>query len=446
MHARFAWAARVSPWLVTGVFVVLAVRLANFINRYTVNIIYWDQWDFLQGLFDGADAWTLFRWQHGPQRQGLGNLIIAVLYPATGWNGRADAAASAFVMVLTAAAGLWLVKRLCGRLRPWDVVVPLLFMTTSNAETYVAAPNIAHGPLPALLLVGYGLALTIASHPLRCAAIVVLNFFCVNTGFTMLLGGVTPVVLLWLAYSPDVTARERAIYVTAIAASIATVALFFYGFVPQSATDCFQFPHTRPWDYIPYTGFVLGRPFGLVPDESERTYLMATAVATAMAAFVAHSVFRLVGARDDRDGPTIWLVAGCLAGFALLFAASVSVGRVCLGFPSAAATRYVPYVLPGFLAMYVVIRRTSVHSVVATALLPVILVACVAKEKDEMSANEAEVYLKQKQRWRECYRSTHDIEACDTVAGRGIYPDPPATRLQEKLDWLEERRLSLFQE
>ena len=62
VHARFAWAARVSPWLVAGVFVVLAVRLANFISSYTVNIIYWDQWDFLQGLFDGADAWTLFRW------------------------------------------------------------------------------------------------------------------------------------------------------------------------------------------------------------------------------------------------------------------------------------------------------------------------------------------------------------------------------------------------
>ena len=82
VHARFAWAARVSPWLVAGVFVVLAVRLANFISSYTVNIIYWDQWDFLQGLFDGADAWTLFRWQHGPQRQGLGNLIIAGDCPA----------------------------------------------------------------------------------------------------------------------------------------------------------------------------------------------------------------------------------------------------------------------------------------------------------------------------------------------------------------------------
>ena len=115
-----------APWLVAAA-AFMAIRLADFVNRYAVNILYWDQWDFLRGLFDGADLWSLFRWQHGPQRQGLGNLIIAVLYSATGWDGRVDAAATAVVMLLSTIAGLWLVKRLCGPLRPWDVVVPLIF-------------------------------------------------------------------------------------------------------------------------------------------------------------------------------------------------------------------------------------------------------------------------------------------------------------------------------
>src|SRR5215510_1896824 len=131
---------RIAPWLIAAVLVLMAIRFGDFVNRYAVNIVYWDQWDFLQGLFDGSGLWTLFRWQHGPQRQGLGNLLIAVLYPATGWNGRADAAAAAVVMLLATIAGLWLVKRLCGPLRPWDVVVPLIFLTTSSSESYVVAP------------------------------------------------------------------------------------------------------------------------------------------------------------------------------------------------------------------------------------------------------------------------------------------------------------------
>jgi hypothetical protein len=425
------------------VFILLAVRLADFVNRYTVNIPYWDQWDFLDGLFEGADAWTLFRWQHGPQRQGLGNLLIAVLYRATGWNGRADAAASAFVMLLAALAALWLVKRLCGRLSPWDVVVPLLFLTTSNAETYVLTPNVAHGPLPALLLIGYALALTIQSHPLRCVAVVVLNFFCVNTGFTLLLGGVTPVVLLLLACSPQLGARGRAMYGAAVIASIATIAFFLHGYIPSSATDCFQFPHDLPSQYLPYTGFVLGRPFGLYAGVSTGQLLVGSAVALGMAAFVAYAAFRLVRTRGES---ALWLVVSCLAGFTMLFAASSSVGRVCLGLDSAVASRYIPYILPGLLAIYLVLRRASGRSYVASALLPVFLVACVAKERDELSANEAAAYRQFKQRWRDCYLSTHDIDACDTVAGHAVYPVPQATRLQQKLDWLEARKLSLFQD
>jgi hypothetical protein len=345
-------------------------------------------------------------------------------------------------MVLAGIAALWLVKRLCGRLTLWDAVVPLLFLTTSNAETYVLAPNVAHGPLPALLLIGYALGLTIQSHPLRCVAIVVLNFFCVNTGFTWLLGGVTPVVLLLLAFSPRLGERERTMYGAAVVASIATVAFFLYGFTPQSATECFQFPHARPSEYLPYMGFVLGRPFGLSAGTSASHLAVGAAVALGMMAFVGYAGLRMVRTRGES---ALWLVVTCLAGFALLFAASTSIGRVCLGFDSSMASRYITYMLPGLLAMYLVLRSASIRSYVASALLPVFLVACIVKERDELSANEAAVYRQFKQRWRDCYLSTHDIDACDTLAGHAVYPRPQATRLQQKLDWLEARGFSLFQ-
>ena len=51
--------------------------------------------------------------------------------------------------------------------------MPLIFLTTTSAETYVVAPNLAHGPLPALLLTAYALALTIPSHVARCVSLVI---------------------------------------------------------------------------------------------------------------------------------------------------------------------------------------------------------------------------------------------------------------------------------
>ena len=43
------------------IFLALAIRLFAFVDRYAVNLLYWDQWVFLTGVFDGADSWTLFR-------------------------------------------------------------------------------------------------------------------------------------------------------------------------------------------------------------------------------------------------------------------------------------------------------------------------------------------------------------------------------------------------
>jgi hypothetical protein len=432
----------ITSWIITAVLALMTIRLAGFVNHYAVNIVYWDQWDFLQGLFDDADAWSLFRWQHGPQRQGLGNLITAALYRATAWNGRVDAAATAVVMLLSTMVGLWLVKRVCGSLRPWDVIVPLIFLTTSSAETYVVATNLAHGPLPALLVTAYALALTIRSHAARCGTLVVLNFFAVNTGFTVFLGGITLLLLLLLACAPHLTIRDRAIYGAGIAAGVGTLVLFFHGFVPLSATTCFQFPHARPWEYVPYTGFVLARPFGFIAGESVSQLLVGTGVAIVMTGFVLHAGMRLVQSRGDS---AFWAATFSLAGFALLFAAGTAVGRICLEFASANASRYIPYMLPGMLALYLVIRRSAATSPVAYALLPVLLVACIAKETDETSRKEAETYFRYKQRWRDCYLATHDIAACDVSSGHPVYPSPEVTQLQQKLDWLEQHRYSLFQ-
>lgn len=445
VRSRAAWMSprATTAWIIAAAFVVMGVRLAVFLDRYTVNILFWDQWDFLEGLFSDASTWALFRWQHGPQRQGFGNLIIAVLYPATGWNGRADAAASAVALGLAGLGALWLVKRVCGSLRPWDGLVALIFLTTTDAETYVVAPNIAHGPLSALLVVGYALALTIPSHAARCVALVIVNFMCVTTGFTWLLGCVTPVLLLLLACAPHLTARERSMYGVSIVASLASFGFFLYGFVPQSATDCFQFPYARPLAYVPYAGFVLGRPFGLTAlDDS--THIIQGAVAfLGMAAFVGYASFKLL---RSRGGSVFWAVVTSLSGFALLFASSSAVGRICLGFDSANATRYIPYMMPGLLAMHLVIRRYAARSPVAYALLPVFLVVCISKEGSEASAYEATHYFKYKQQWSDCYLSTHDIAECDVRAGHAVYPRPEATRLQQKLDWLEARRYSLFQD
>jgi hypothetical protein len=55
---------------------------------------------------------------------------------------------------------------------------------------------------------------------------------------------------------------------------------------------------------------------------------------------------------------------------------------------------------------------------------------------------DADHYANGKRRWRDCYLATSDVAACSVPFK--IYPEPAATRLEEKLRFLRERRLSFF--
>jgi hypothetical protein len=317
-----------------------------------------------------------------------------------------------------------------------------VFLTTSTAETYAATTNLAHGPLSALFLVALALALTVQSHSVRCALIVGVNFLAVNTGFTLLLGPVTPVLLLLFASAPRIPPSARAAYAAGAAASIGALALLLKGFVFQPATDCFQFPHPRPLEYLPFAGSILTRTVGLYADDRTSSVLVST-VAIAVFALWAYATFQLIRSRGDW---VLWSVAGVLLTFTVLFTLVTTVGRVCLGLYAASATRYIPYVLPGLLAVYL-LPRSGEATRMRTTVLALFMAAVVAREV-AAARNEAEAmyHATHKRLWADCYLARHVVAECDAEAGGPIHPAAEATGLPEKLDWLEARRYSLFQE
>ena len=134
-----------------------------------------------------------------------------------------------------------------------------------------------------------------------------------------------------------------------------------------------------------------------------------------------------------------------LLGFSCLFALNTAVGRVCLGPGSAGSARYVPYVVPGWVAV-VIAARTRARASARWALLSPVLVLITLRTFNVRGEEVmGQRYADGKRRWAACYRQRHDIHLCDGDTAFPVYPDPPATRMQEKLDFLEARRLNLFQ-
>src|SRR5262249_50425959 len=154
---------------------------------YAVNVVFWDQFDYLAGLRDGAGVWQLFSWQHGPHRMGLGYLFIAALYRLSGWDERAQSFATGALFLLALALALALRRRAAGPLTWTDCCIPALLLTTAQFEVFIGTPNAAHGPIPLLLVLAAPFVWLVRNGGWRALAGGVLALCAAFTGFAIFL-------------------------------------------------------------------------------------------------------------------------------------------------------------------------------------------------------------------------------------------------------------------
>ena len=186
---------RLASWIfLSTAFLALAVGQLAFVNRYAVNVMFWDQWDFYHPAFLHQGIWTAFDEQFGPHRQGVGFLLALLIDRLTGWNSRGDAFAASALIIAAAALAVLLARR-CGIRASLALLgVPLLFFTLRQFEHFVGATNLSHATMPLVLIMLYGHALFLRSGPKRSLVLGILVFFMLFTGFAQLAGYVAIVI------------------------------------------------------------------------------------------------------------------------------------------------------------------------------------------------------------------------------------------------------------
>ncbi len=424
-----------------GALLATGLQLLLLAREHAVNVLFSDQWDFGVALLEPHSLWERFNWQHGPIRQGLGNLVLSVVWGLSRWNVRAEAFSAVATFLLAAALALVLVRRFAGSLSPYDIAVPLLYVSPVSWELLAVTPNPAHGSLPLLLVTGFALALFIRSLPVRLVALLVIDFFSVFTGFGLFVGPLCLLVLLAGASDSWNHKGRAAAHVGGAIIALAVILFFLRGYHFQPAVDCFVFPWRRPWEYLPFMGFIEGQPLGLRPV-SRAAIFLAAALGSALLLGALYATFEVWRHRLR------WQLASTLfvlVSFSALFALNAAIGRICLGPGAAGASRYAPYAVPALLAAYLVIRTRLPPSFGRTAgLLFFVLLVSLPHFLTRPYIRQAHYFAAGKRRWVECYLDRHEVESCDRLAGFHVYPWPTATHLQEKLDWLEHNKLSFF--
>lgn len=423
--------------VVASTFILLAVRLFHLVDLYAVNIFYWDQWKINEATLFQNHSWIeIFRWQYGPQRQGLGGIFSKLFGPPMKWNSRDEAFAMAAIIVCACLAAIWMKYRLFGNIVYSDVIIPLLFFTPVQYDSLVGTTNPSHGPLPLLLVVLYCLAWTITNSYWKYACVLVLNVLLIYTGFGLFMGLITP-LLLGLAFYRD---RNRLILIS-LAIAVISMVSFFIDFRFEPAVACFSPQLQNPLRYAVFVCFMFSsfvniypRPPLTIPATLMGSELLIFASLTAANTFL--KMFR------GKAGEINQLVISALLGYSLVFCFATAYGRICLGPAAAHVSRYMIYLVLAFFGFYLAALSAKVKIERRIFVCLVLLLALLSSTRLETQVQRSlSTWSQHRRDWRECYLSVHSIEQCDARTGLSIYWAPD---LQSKLDYLQSRNLNLF--
>ena len=160
-------------------------------------------------------------------------------------------------------------------------------------------------------------------------------------------------------------------------------------------------------------------------------------------AFSPPKLYRLAKAGDcPSKGVVTHLIVAVLIGYSLLFGINAAYGRVCLGLPDGAqSSRYLTLLIPAYLGVYLFLAGLPLIRArrILIGCFVILLIPCGIK----IPAYASRV-ANGKRAWVSCYLRTGDITYCDRFTGFPVYPQPQQNGMQQKLNYLSERRLNLF--
>ncbi|MCP4111716.1 MAG: hypothetical protein GY749_40365 [Desulfobacteraceae bacterium] len=457
---NFLLKARITPELMAkSLALILAVfiliRWWHYIDTYSVNILFWDQWD-LYGIFiENKNPWELFRVQFGPHRQGIGFILTKIIADISGWNIRAEAFTIGIIVCGAMIFAFAVKVRLTTPLSWADAAIPLMFLTPIQYEIFSGASNLSHGSVPLLLLVLYSLAWTSRSCIFRHISVLIINFFLIYTGFGVFAGIITPVFLAieCLYAFRNKSEKETGLCIAAILISLLSAGSFFVGYTFSPCVGNFQFPIPQYWKYPEFIALALANFCGVkgVNDLSLFTGFIILFIMGGIGAVHIKRILKPDYWLNINSGKNISVVIVFLISFTLIFCANLAIGRVFLGMHAAQYSRYIPYIIPGYFAIYLHFAGLEQARIKIFLMLGTVICLIAATFPMRESDFRAMKWLAHgKTRWKANYLQTENFKETFRLTKAElpnftIFPVPNSDLLlKKKLDYFKANKLNLY--
>lgn len=423
-----------------------------YFKKHTANILFWDQWDFLNPFFLQGSLWEIFSYQHSPHRQGLGNLFWYFTTPFTAWSGDGMLALVLFPLWLSCLLAILLKERLFGQLTTWDFLIPFLFIKLNMYESFVIVANPAHGVLPVLLLFAITILLTDLSYR-NLLFILFLEFFSVYTGFgifTVPIVCLYTVIEIFIRWQWNQNWKDTRLWILIILSPLIFSSFFFKYRFGEYASDCAQSSFYKLHQHFLFAIALLIHGIGPFIRSSIELWswflcfiLIYFYLIRRNWKFLIENLSLMLRTPVFRSS---FLLLGVLVLFSCLFALSSGFGRSCYGFGNSQSSRYVILTIPLWFATYAFFFSSTIQ---IRRIWKILIAIFLLIGSFYLSKGDWETffhYSNGKKQWIECYFIKQSIAACDQELNFKIYPVPSATKLEQKIDFLKEKKLNLYRE
>ncbi len=109
-------------------------------------------------------------------------------------------------------------------------------------------------------------------------------------------------------------------------------------------------------------------------------------------------------------------------------------------------SRYTPYFIPALVGVYFALLNLPDGSI-RKAKVFVFTIIFVGLYFLSFTIPKISLYTQAKTQWKDCYLQTENIDHCTEITGLDISPVIPGTMsMKEKLDYMKEHKLNLYQE
>jgi hypothetical protein len=344
-------------WLVAALILVPAALLAAGIQRWSVNIPAWDDWELVPLLtkhHDGQLRFADFWVQHNEHRLVVPKAVMLVLAQSSKWDLRYELVASFATAALICLFLLWAVRRtFAERSMPAFIIVGVaagwIVFSASQWENWLWGWQLQWFiNVLGVVLTGWALAGRGAlPHPGRRVVIAMggalLGTFSLASG-----------MLIWVAALPTFLVRRelRRYVIVWCGAGAITAALYFNGYVKPRGHPPLSAFFDQPWQSVRYVLTYIGLPAG---PTAGWALIAGAALLLAIAGGVVYGARR----RDDviSTAAVPWV---SMALYGLLTSGVTALGRIgFVGVPP--APRYTTIAMLVLLAALVVVALVLVE-------------------------------------------------------------------------------------